>query len=169
MRNLEQKEVLKLLNTPTPEFIPLFAPLAVAHIFDLTGGQPFLVQLIAHCVVDRFNRTLEKDDKLEPVFLPADVDKILPTEQFEQFSQPYFHTLRGQLEYIKADSNAMLHIIANHADGITTAELEQKLSAHFGWEKLDDILSFLQTQQIIKLEEEKWQVIGELLRRELRK
>ncbi len=90
LENLTAKEVLKLLMTPTPEFSPLFAPEAVDYIFTLTDGQPFLVQLIAFCVVDRFNQSLDKDDKLEPVFLIKDVESILTTDTFIQFSQPYF-------------------------------------------------------------------------------
>ncbi len=163
--HLELKEVLKLLMSPTPDFTPLFAPVAAEHIHTLTGGQPFLVQLIAACMTDCFNQTLDKDVKLEPVFLIEDVDSILTNETFNQFSQPYFQTLRGQLEYLQTGSNAVLYVIAQRADGIDSATLEQTLARQYTQPALKIILDFLQTQQVIRVVEERWQVVGELLRR----
>ncbi len=163
--NLERKEVLQLLLTPTADFTPLFAPVTVEHIYTLTGGQPFLVQLIASCVTDRFNQSLDKDHKLEPVFLIEDIDSILETETFGQFSRPYFQTVQEQLEYFCPGSDVVLSTLAQHTDGIDAAALAQILARQYTWSELKIILGFLQTQQVIKLVEERWQVVGELLRR----
>lgn len=164
IRNLEIKDVLKLLTTPTAEFTPLFAPEAVEYIYTLTGGQPFLVQLLAHCVTDRFNQTLDKDDKLPPVFLIEDVDSILTGEAFRQFSRPYFTNLCRQLEVLQPGSTAVLHTIAQYADGITADELEQVPVGSLAWPQVEVVLGFLESQQVIKLVEGRYQVVGELLR-----
>lgn len=165
--HLTIKDVLKLLTTPTPDFTPLFAPEAVNYIFNLTGGQPFLVQLIASCVTDRFNQTLDKDDKLEPVFLIADVEAVLQTAALHQFSQPYFRTLCDELETLYTGSLIVLNAIAQHSAGSGAAEVEQALAGQMTWAQVENTLTFLQTQQVVKYEDERWQIVGELLRRYL--
>lgn len=164
---LEFKEIEKLLNAPTPEFTPLFSRKAAAAVFYLSGGQPYLAQLLAYCVTSQFNSELEKDPKPEPVFLPEDIDRVLDTPQFHQFSQSYFQQLRGQLEALQPGSNAILQAIAPDADGISSAELEQRLARQYTWAQIEKILAFLQAQQVIKHEDDRWRIIGELLRREL--
>ncbi|MEZ4732666.1 MAG: hypothetical protein R3E79_36650 [Caldilineaceae bacterium] len=165
--NLEFKDVEKLLATPTPTFTPHFSRRAMALIYYLSGGQPYLVQMIAYHVVDQFNRELDKDTKPEPVFLEADIDKILVTESFRQFSLPYFQNLCGQLEHLCPGSNTVLHTIAQYVDGITTPNLTKLLAGLYSWTELEIILGFLQTQQVIKLDAGHWQVNGELLRQYL--
>lgn len=162
--HLTIKDVLKLLTTPTPDFTPLFAPEAVNYIFNLTGGQPFLVQLIASCVTDRFNQTLDKDDKLEPAFLIADVDAILQTEALRQFSHPYFRTLCGELEALQTGSIDVLHAIAQRDNGTPAAEIEQILARQYTWAQVENILAFLQAQQVVIYKDDCWQIVGELLR-----
>ena len=162
---LEFKEIEKLLNTPTPDFVPLFSQRAAALVFHLSGGQPYLAQLLAHCVLDQFNRNLEADPKPEPVFLEDDVEAATRTPLFEQFSQPYFRTLLDQLETLMPGSNTVLRVIAPHEGGIDTPALEEGMSSRYTWGTLDPILDFLQQQGIVKAEEGWWRVVGELLRR----
>lgn len=162
--NLNLKEVHKLLTTPTPEFIPLFAPEAVEHIHHLTNGQPYLVQLIAHGVVDRFNQTLDKDEKLEPVFLIEDVDAVVEGDAFRQFSGAYFAALRVELETLKPGSTPILRTIAQDEDGISDAAIEQALAGQYEWAAVESILAFLASHQLIRQEQGEWQVVGELLR-----
>lgn len=164
---LEFKDIEKLLNTPTPEFTPLFNRKAAAQVYYLSGGQPYLAQLLAHCVTSQFNSELEKDPKPEPVFLPKDIDAVLDTPPFHQFSQNYFQQLRGQLETLQPGSNAVLQAIAPDADGISSAGLEQSLARQYTWAQVEKILAFLQAQQVIRHENQRWQIVGELLRREL--
>ena len=162
---LEFKEIEKLLNTPTPDFVPLFSQRAAALVFHLSGGQPYLAQLLAHCVLDQFNRNLEADPKPEPVFLEDDVEAATRTPLFEQFSQPYFRTLLDQLETLMPGSNTVLRVIAPHEGGIDTPALEEGMSSRYTWGTLDPILDFRQQQGIVKAEEGWWRVVGELLRR----
>jgi hypothetical protein len=161
---LEFKDIEKLLNTPTPGFVPLFSPRAAALVFHLSGGQPYLAQLLAHCVLDQFNRNLEADPKPEPVFLEDDVDAVLETPLFQQFSEPYFQRLFGQLATIQPGSVAVLRAIAQAETGITPAALEQTLTGQYPWTTVEAILNFLATHQLIRQEEGEWQVVGELLR-----
>ncbi|MCE7982998.1 MAG: hypothetical protein DYG89_17575 [Caldilinea sp. CFX5] len=163
--NLTIKDLLKLLTTPTPEFIPLIAPEAVEHIHYLTDGQPYLVQLIASCVTDRFNQTLDKDDKLEPVFLIGDVDAIVAGDTFQQFSRAYFASLRNELETLKPGSTTVLRTIALDEDGISDAAIEQALTGQYEWAAVESILAFLAGHQLIRQEQGEWLVVGELLRR----
>lgn len=163
--NLTIKDLLKLLTTPTPEFIPLFAPEAVEHIYELTNGQPYLVQLIAHGVVDRMNQTLDKDEKLEPVFLVEDVDAVVEGDAFGQFSGAYFATLFRKLETLKPGSTTILRTIAQDEDGISDAAIEQALAGQYEWAAVESSLAFLASHQLIRQEQGEWLVVGALLRR----
>jgi hypothetical protein len=163
---LEFKDIEKLLNTPTPGFVPLFSPRAAALVFHLSGGQPYLAQLLAHCVLDQFNRNLEADTKPEPVFLEDDVDAVLDTPLFQQFSEPYFQRLFGQLATIQPGSVAVLRTIAQDEDGISDAAIEQALVGQYEWAAVESSLAFLAGYQLIRRQEQgEWLVVGELLRR----
>jgi hypothetical protein len=163
--NLSLKDLLKLLTTPTPEFIPLFAPEAVEYIYELTNGQPYLVQLIAHGVVDRFNQTLDKDEKLEPVFLIEDVNEVVKSDAFQQFSGAYFATLHNELETLNPGSTTILRTIAQDEDGISGAAIEQALAGQYEWAAVESSLAFLAGHHLIRQEQGEWLVVGELLRK----
>lgn len=167
LKPLELKDTEKLLNAPTAEFTPLFSRRAAAQVYYLSGGQPYLAQLLAHCVISQFNSALENDPKPEPVFLPEDINAVLDTPSFRQFSQNYFQQLRGQLEALQPGSNGVLQTIAANPDGLTSAELENALNGRYIWAQIEKILMFLEAQQAIKHEGNQWKIIGELLRSDL--
>lgn len=164
---LAMKDIEKLLSAPTPDFTPLFSRYAAAQVFHLSGGQPYLAQLLAHCVVSQFNSALEDDPKPEPIFLPEDINAVIDTPTFHQFSQVYFQQLLGQVEALQPGSSAVLHALAADQDGLAAAELENGLQGRYTWAQIEKILMFLEAQQVIKHENGRWRIIGELLRRYL--
>jgi hypothetical protein len=166
LKNLESKDVHKLLTTPNAEFIPLFAPATAEYIYELTVGQPYLVQMIAHAVTDRFNRELDKDNKPEPVFTKADVDAVLEGATFDQFGQPYVQSQRDRLPLDQPIYAAVLRTIAQDEKGISAADLDAALQSQYPWSAVELILAVLEEQQVIRLNKDRWQV-GELLRRAL--
>ena len=168
LKNLESKDVHKLLTTPNAEFIPLFAPAAVEYIYALTVGQPYLVQMIAHGVTDRFNRELDKENKPEPVFTKADVDAVLEGDTFRQFGQPYVQSQHDRLPLDQPIYAAVIRTIAQDEKGISAADLDTALQSQYPWSAVESVLNVLEGQQVIKLNEGgQWQVVGELLRRML--
>lgn len=162
--NLDKEAVGKVLTKPNPDFSPLFTPAAVERIFQLTQGQPFLVQLLGHLTMQRFNSGLSKEPQPSPVFDPNDVDQVLTEPQYQQLIDYHVERLRRQLNAAHPDGEPVLRAIAQYADGITTAALEQSLTSTYPWVSLEIILGHLHTQGVVKREEDRWQVAGELLR-----
>jgi hypothetical protein len=70
-----------LANPPDPEFALDYEREALDHIWELTGGQPYLVQLIGHRLVSRFNTlSFEQGKAQEPRFRRADVEAVITTD-----------------------------------------------------------------------------------------
>ncbi len=162
---LAVNEVEELLNKPTPDFAPLFSRRAAAQVFHLSGGHPYLVQLLAHCVLHQFNRDLEAETKPEPVFLPEDVEAVLEISLFRQFSQPYFQHLFAQLASLQPGSVAVLRAIALDGNSINAPALEQALAGQYEWPAVESSLAFLADHHLIRQEQGEWLVVGELLQR----
>ncbi|MBX3009931.1 MAG: ATP-binding protein [Caldilineaceae bacterium] len=165
--NLDKEAVGKVLFKPNPDFSPLFTPDAVDSIMTLTHGQPFLVQLLGHLTMQRFNGGLSKDPQPSPVFIADDVQQALAVPQYQQSITHHVTRMLHQLEAEEPASTLVLRAVAQHADGISTAALTEQLAEQFAWAKLELVLGFLHTQGILKQEGEQWQIAGELVRREL--
>ncbi|MEZ4866651.1 MAG: ATP-binding protein [Caldilineaceae bacterium] len=166
VEELDKEAVAKVLTKPNPDFSPLFTPDAVEHIYAQTQGQPYLVQLLGHLTMQSFNGGLAKDPQPSPVFNPSDVDAVLTTAQYRQCIDHHVARIQCQLKAAHPGCEPVLRAIAQPPDGITTADLEKSLAGAWPWKELKEILAILQTHGVVRLVEAKWQVVGELLRRE---
>lgn len=99
---------------------------AVARVHDLTGAQPFLVQLLGDSLVQRFNRHLRQQlDPPSPVFAAQDVDAVVEDENFYQQGDAYFRGIWAQAGEIPAGQHALLQVLAPHAEGLAQSTLQQ--------------------------------------------
>lgn len=95
---------------------------ALARAHHLTGGQPFLVQLLGDSLVQRFNRHLRHDlTPPSPRFTTADVDDVTSAESFFEQGDAYFRGIWAQAGQGAAGQHALLRALAPHPDGLSEA------------------------------------------------
>ncbi|MCF3609504.1 ATP-binding protein, partial [Planktothrix agardhii 1033] len=88
---LERATCRYLLANPGEDFPLDYKPDALDYIYDLTAGQPYLVQLIGFLLVRRYNdQVFELGNKRDPMFTIADVDGIINQPEFYQNGRYYF-------------------------------------------------------------------------------
>ncbi len=109
----------QLITQPTPDFALDYDEDAIERIIALTNGQPFLVQLIGHALVTRFNQqTYEAGREGERRFHLADVETAINAPDFDRDGSAYFLGVWRQAEREPAGQTAILTALAPHADGL---------------------------------------------------
>lgn len=108
----------RLITQPSPDFNIDYDEAAIAEIISLTNGQPYLVQLIGHALVTRFNRQTFEEGKERPRrFALADVEAVITASEFYRDGNAYFNGVwsqaeqsepAGQTEVLRALSHAFL-------------------------------------------------------------
>jgi hypothetical protein len=102
---------------------------AVARAHALTGGQPFLVQLLGDSLVQRFNQQLRQQlDPPSPTFSAADVDAVVTDPQFYQQGSIYFRGIWSQANENPCGQQAILQRLAPHEVGLDRAALQSASS-----------------------------------------
>ena len=82
----------RLITAPSPDFSIDYDADAIEHIVALTHGQPYLVQLLCHALVARYNLQLFEDDTPPPRrFRRADVDHVVAQPSLFRDGAIYFH------------------------------------------------------------------------------
>lgn len=123
---LPPEEVVKLLRQ---EGLTLcFADEAINAIFELSAGSPFLVQLIAHCVVQRFNRAAARKTG-EPLVLKSDVDVCIEDDEFKQRCDAHFTRVWDVLRS-SPDAIAQQAETAKYTSGLLWQAWAKEKSAH---------------------------------------
>ncbi len=96
---LSREAAEQLITKPSPDFAMDYTPQAVGRIAALTGGQPYLIQLICHTLVLRFNKQVfEESQKRERCFTETDVEAVIETPEFKRESSAYFNGVWEQAE-----------------------------------------------------------------------
>ncbi|MFP4436341.1 MAG: AAA family ATPase [Chloroflexaceae bacterium] len=73
----------RLITEPAPDFAIDYDEAVIAQMIALTNCQPFLIQLIGHTLVTRFNRqTFETGVERARRFSLADLQAVIDTEEF---------------------------------------------------------------------------------------
>lgn len=138
---LSPEAAWRLIVQPTPDFALDFDPQAVKRIIDLTSGQPYLIQLIGHGLVARFNRQIfEEGLAREPRFTRADVEAIINTPEFYRDGNAYFTGIWRLVEQGAPGQHAILSTLTKGP-----AKTEE-LAAQIGL-PLEQILTALRTLQ----------------------
>ena len=99
----EPDQVEQLLNAPTDTFLPRWTGKAVNAVLELSGGVPYLVQLLAWNVYEQFQRKYEYPDPIlkrggsgfiyDPLFTEDAVEAVLGVSTFRLGWQYYIHRL----------------------------------------------------------------------------
>jgi hypothetical protein len=153
-----------LANPPLEDFPLDYSREALERIWQLTGGQPYLVQLVGHYLVSRFNRlTFEQGKQIETEFKLEDVVAVIEDPDFFNQGRYYFAGVWGQAGQGAEGQQEILKFVAAFPDGISF----QGIMARFGpnSDKLIAALKELQRHDVLREKEGHWQYTVELMRR----
>jgi hypothetical protein len=162
---LSYEAAWRLITQPTPEFPLDYDADAVEQIIALTHGQPYLVQLVGHGLVTRFNRqAFEESAEPERRFTVADVQAIIDAPEFFRDGDAYFTGIWRQAEKSKPpEQTGVLRILATSKTGIPTVEIARQSGLEP--ETVGGALSMLAGHDVVVEREGRWQFAVELMRR----
>jgi len=122
-----EEESVNLLRNPTTSFLPYCLDEAIKEIYQETNGHPYLMQIIAHSLVENFNAQV--GNKRAPLFTKKHVVNVLKHSQFIRRQQHYCENI--WMEITTADplcGSVLLYIVLNH-NGVPDSEV-QLLNTH---------------------------------------
>jgi len=155
----------RLITQPLPDFSLDYDHDAVERIIGLTYGQPYLVQLIGHGLVTRFNRqTFEQGVERERRFSLADIEAVINAAEFYRDGDAYFTGVWRQAETSEpSGQTAVLRALARTETGMSTEEIIH----HIGLapEDVGDALETLARHDVVMEEDGRWKFTVELMRR----
>ncbi len=140
----------RLITQPSPDFAIDYNPEAIELIYTLTGGQPYLIQLICQNLVSNFNRQrFEENREIEPLFTEAEVTAIVTNPDFFRDGTAYFHAIWEQAQETHAETQlAILKQLA--LSPATETELNNLIKPSF----MPEALNLLLTHDVIQLNSE---------------
>ncbi|WP_354635293.1 hypothetical protein [Planktothricoides raciborskii] len=116
---LSRGSTAQLLANPDEDFILDYQPNALDFIYDLTCGQPFLVQLVGFQLVRHYNQEMfETGKKRDPVFTVDDVEAVINDPEFYQRGRYYFTGVWGQAAQDVPGQQEILQILAPYKSGL---------------------------------------------------
>ncbi|HDN27102.1 MAG TPA: ATP-binding protein [Thioploca sp.] len=157
----------QLITQPDPDFPLDYDTDAINEIINLTRGQPYLVQLICHSLVSRFNRqTFEEGVERERRFTLHDVRAVIESKEFFRDGNAYFAGVWVQAESADNAQQTIMKTLADATDGLTIAELavQTQLSDNI----LDHALTVLARHDVVVKQPDKVVYTVELMRRWVR-
>ena len=142
---------------------------ALDKIYDLTHGQPYLVQLIGFQLVRRYNdQVFEMGRKRDLIFAVEEVEAVVNDPQFFQQGRYYFDGVWSQAAQGAPGQQIILKILAPHPEGLNCRDITCR---DVPWcASTDDIglekaLKTLKRHDVIQETEGRWYIIVELFRR----
>ncbi len=161
---MDEDAVADVLQVQDESFPLEYSLDAVRRAYAVTGGQPFLVQLLGDGLVQRFNRQLRQQlDPPSPTFTAADVDAVVDEPQFYQQGDAYFRGIWSQADEAPPGQHRLLQALAPHAEGLTIQALQD--ASGLDAETRAAALPALRRHDVVVCEEEPCRYRVELLRR----
>ncbi len=162
---LKEGAARKLITQPSADFDLDYDVDAIERIIKLTHGQPYLVQLICHCLVTRFNRqSFEEGVERERRFSLADVEAVINTPEFFRDGDAYFTGVWKQAETGEsAEQQKVLRTLAQSETGMSIKEIAQQTG--LAREDVQQALDVLQRHDVVTESAGIWQFTVELMRR----
>ncbi len=153
----------QILANPDDDFPLDYTPQALDRIYALTSGQPYLVQLIGFQLVRRYNELVfDMRRPREPVFSIDDVEAVINDELFTR-GRYYFTGVWGQAAQGAAGQQAILRVLAPHAEGLTLDTIAG--AAGVGSGEATAALETLKRHDVVAETESRWRIVVELFRR----
>jgi len=154
-----------LANPAIEDFLLDYTPEALDKIYDLTYGQPYLVQLVGFHLVRLYNDfTFEQGKKRESVFTVEDVEAIVKKPEFFQGGSNYFNGVWGQAgENNDHIQQTILIHLAKDTTGLNVNELIELTG--IDETDLQKALETLKRHDVIGENQGYWRITVELFRR----
>ena len=155
----------QLITRPSPDFSIDYDSNAIARIIQLTNGQPYLLQLIGHTLVTRFNRQIiEEGIERERRFTTEDVDAVIDAPEFYRDGDAYFEGVWAQAERSKpAGQTAILQVLCDHQAGLPLSEIVA--GAGLSTEQAQAALDILIKHDVVAQQNQAYACTVELMRR----
>lgn len=153
----------QLITQPSPDFNLDYDQEAIAKIIQLTGGQPYLIQLIGHTLVTRFNRqTYEEGIQRDRRFSRADVEAIINAPEFYRDGNAYFNGVWVQAEISEPPHQTTILEALSHRSLSLTEIIEQTV---LNFNQVQEALSILENHDVVMLQHGQYVYTVELMRR----
>jgi hypothetical protein len=162
---LSPEAARRLATQPTPEFSLDYDHDAVEAILALTHCQPYLVQLIGHGLVTRFNRqAFEEGVERERCFGLADVEAVIDAPEFYRDGDAYFSGVWRQAETSEpAGQTDVLRALAASEKGLAVESLVRQTG--LAPREIEGALDALQRHDVVMKKDGSWCFTAELMRR----
>ncbi|MFN6175851.1 MAG: AAA family ATPase [Dolichospermum sp.] len=154
-----------LANPAIEDFLLDYTPEALDKIYDLTYGQPYLVQLVGFHLVRLYNDFIfEQGRNRDPVFTVEDVDAIVTKPEFFQRGSNYFNGVWGQAgENNDHTQQIILTHLAKYPQGLNVNDLVELTGINET--DLHKALETLKRHDVVVENQGRWKIIVELFRR----
>ena len=124
---LSRGSTAQLLANPHEDFLLDYQREALDFIYDLTSGQPYLVQLVGFQLVRRYNQQVfETGKSRDPLFTVADVEAVINDPDFYQRGRYYFTGVWGQAEQDAPGQTDILQVLAPHREGLAVEIVRER-------------------------------------------
>jgi hypothetical protein len=159
---LSRNAATNLITNPTDDFPIDYDPDAIAEIYSLTGGQPYLIQLICHNLISRYNHQRFEDNiDIEPRFSLTDVNTIIDSPTFFSQGHAYFSGIWSQAsEQHGPTQHAILRALSQPQTLEVELLREVQLLDHYA-----EALELLQRHDIIHRVDDRHQFVVPLMQR----
>ena len=152
----------RLLTAPASDFAIDWQAEALDRVYQLTGGQPYLSQLIGHRLVTRLNdQMFEQNVKREPKFSLTDLDEVLDDPDFYRTGSAYFNGVWEQIQSVSGAAGPIVQCLARlgKASARQLAKEEPKITL----EDVVEALAALQRRDVVRLASERISAFSEEL------
>ncbi|BAY12233.1 ATP-binding protein [Calothrix sp. NIES-2098] len=159
----ERAATRQILANPDDDFLLDYTPEALDEIYNLTSGQPYLVQLMGFQLVRRYNDfVFEQGRSRSPVFTVEDVAAVINDPEFFKRGRYYFDGVWGQAMRGADGQQVIIQVLAPHPEGLSFDALAE--STALGSEQLQAALDMLMRHDVVAQTEGCWRIIVELFR-----
>jgi hypothetical protein len=158
---LSRQDAMRLITQPHLDFALEYEPVLCEELFELTYGQPYLIQRLCWELVERWNDRLEHEGPdLEPVLRRTDLSHVLDDELYMAASY-YFD---GVWAHVTASERALMAILARRPEPWTWNELAHVYNDE-AEESRDEVLARLFHHDVILEHDGRIRFASELMRR----
>jgi len=155
-----------LANPGDEDFLLDYQPEALDRIYELTHGQPYLVQLVGFLLVRRYNElTFETGRPQKNIFTIQDVEAVIDNPDFYSHGRYYFTGVWDQAARGAKGQQQILTALAPHQkEGLTLPALKDATGTDTP--NLQTAIETLERHDVVKRDgDNRWQIAVELLRR----
>ncbi|PMB51258.1 hypothetical protein CEN39_16265 [Fischerella thermalis CCMEE 5201] len=170
---IEPASTHQILANPDEDFPLDYTLEALAQIYALTHGQPYLVQLVGFLLVRRYNDyVFEQGRTRNPVFTVEDVEAVVKDPKFFQQGRYYFDGVWSQAAQGAAGQQEILKVLADHPGGLSQDAINFRdaincvsTMINIDEESLQEALKALKRHDVVEVTEGRWRIVVELFRR----